>query len=165
MSIDFNQLQEFVIAVAQSEITELTLKSEEFELILRKEAPQVVGISSEDRTQLASMVNNGPLVSPSVMATEPLEETKTISPKEKQWVEITCPMVGTFYRAPAPGESSFVEVNDTIGVGQTVCIIEAMKLMNEIESEVAGKIMGIVVENGQSVEFGQTLMWVNPQSS
>lgn len=71
-------------------------------------------------------------------------------------------MVGTFYRASAPGEAPFVEVNDRIGSGQVVCIIEAMKLMNEIEAEISGQVMEIAVVNGEPVEYGQTLMWVNP---
>ena len=71
-------------------------------------------------------------------------------------------MVGTFYRAPAPDEPPFVEVGDRVSNTQTVCIIEAMKLMNEIEAEVTGEVMEIAVSNGEPVEYGQTLMWVNP---
>jgi acetyl-CoA carboxylase biotin carboxyl carrier protein len=69
-------------------------------------------------------------------------------------------MVGTFYRAPAPDEPAFVEVGERIRSGQTVCIIEAMKLMNELEAEVAGEVVEILVNNGEPVEFGQTLMLV-----
>ena len=71
-------------------------------------------------------------------------------------------MVGTFYRAPAPGEPAFVEVGNRINVGQTVCILEAMKLMNELESEVGGEVVEILVDNGTPVEFGQVLMRVKP---
>lgn len=71
-------------------------------------------------------------------------------------------MVGTFYRAPAPDEPPFVDKGDRVQVGQTVCIIEAMKLMNEIEAEVAGEVVEILVANGDPVEFGQILMRVNP---
>ena len=71
-------------------------------------------------------------------------------------------MVGTFYRAPAPNEPPFVEVGDRISNGQTVCIVEAMKLMNDIDAEVAGEVMEIVIANGEPVEYGQTLMWINP---
>ena len=71
-------------------------------------------------------------------------------------------MVGTFYRSPAPEEPPFVSVGDSIGNGQTVCIIEAMKLMNELEAEVSGKIVDILVENAEPVEFGQVLMRVDP---
>lgn len=67
-------------------------------------------------------------------------------------------MVGTFYRSPGPDESPYVEVGDRIQTGQTVCIIEAMKLMNELEAEVSGEVMEILVENGQPVEFGQPLL-------
>jgi acetyl-CoA carboxylase biotin carboxyl carrier protein len=77
-------------------------------------------------------------------------------------VAITSPMVGTFYRAPAPDADPYVEVGDMIDVGQTVCIVEAMKLMNEIESEVRGRVVKILVENAQSVEFGQRLFLVEP---
>ena len=75
-------------------------------------------------------------------------------------LEVTAPMVATFYRAAAPGEAPFVEVGARIKVGQTVCILEAMKLMNELESEVGGEVVEILVENGTPVEFGQVLMRV-----
>jgi len=77
-------------------------------------------------------------------------------------VPIVSPMVGTFYRAPAPDADPYVEAGDTVEVGQTVCIIEAMKLMNEIESEVKGKVVRILVENAQPVEFGQKLFLIEP---
>ena len=75
-------------------------------------------------------------------------------------VAITSPMVGTFYRAPAPDADPYVEVGDQVTVGQTVCIVEAMKLMNEIESEVKGRVVKILVENAQPVEYGQKLFLV-----
>ena len=79
-----------------------------------------------------------------------------------KWVEIVSPMVGTFYRAPAPDEPPFVDVGDRISNQQTVCIIEAMKLMNEVESEVTGEVIEILVENGEPVEYNQPLMRVLP---
>lgn len=74
--------------------------------------------------------------------------------------EVTSPMVGTFYRAPSPDSDPFVEVGSTVKKGQTTCIIEAMKLMNEVESEFSGKVVAILVENGQPVEYGEPLMRV-----
>jgi acetyl-CoA carboxylase biotin carboxyl carrier protein len=71
-------------------------------------------------------------------------------------------MVGTFYRAPAPGDPPFVEIGNRIKAGQTVCILEAMKLMNELEAEVSGELVEILVENGTPVEFGQVLMRIKP---
>ena len=87
----------------------------------------------------------------------PVEEIKEIKPKK---TAITSPMVGSFYLSSSPSAQPFVRVGDTVAPGQVVCIIEAMKLMNEIESEVSGKITEICVEDGQSVEYGQILMYV-----
>ena len=90
---------------------------------------------------------------------KPAEKTEAVAaaPKGKP---ITAPMVGTFYSAPSPDDAPFVKVGDSIATGQVVCIIEAMKLMNEIEAEASGKITEICVKNGESVEFGQFLMYV-----
>ena len=83
----------------------------------------------------------------------------------KNLIPIKSPMVGTFYRAPAPDADNYVEENSSITVGQTVCIVEAMKLMNEIESEVEGRIARILVENAQPVEYGQTLFLVESDTA
>jgi acetyl-CoA carboxylase biotin carboxyl carrier protein len=85
------------------------------------------------------------------------------APAEDRLVKVVSPMVGTFYRAPAPDADPYVEVGDRVDAGQTVCIIEAMKLMNEIESEVRGRVAKIAVENGQPVEYGQVLFLIDPQ--
>jgi oxaloacetate decarboxylase alpha subunit len=108
----------------------------------------------------ASAVITGPQVaSPSALAPAPPEKAPEATDHLKA---ITSPMVGTFYRAPAPDADPYVEVGTSVEVGQTVCIIEAMKLMNEIESEVKGRIVQILVENAQPVEFGQKLFLVEP---
>jgi acetyl-CoA carboxylase biotin carboxyl carrier protein len=83
----------------------------------------------------------------------------------KDLIPIKSPMVGTFYRAPAPDADPYVEENSSITVGQTVCVVEAMKLMNEIESEVEGRIARILVENAQPVEYGQTLFLVESETA
>ena len=151
MSIDYQQLRELLGAIAQTNITELNLKSKDFELNVRQGVPQIAVTNLTETTQITASTPAPALIQ---------SEASTSSPVEKNWVAITSPMVGTFYRAPAPGESSYVEIGDRISVSQTVCIIEAMKLMNEIESEVGGQVMEIVVENGQPVEYGGVLMWV-----
>ncbi len=155
MSINFNELRELLGAIAHTDIAEVSLKTETFELTVRRE---VTKTTTQQPTPSTSEV----IVPPSVPATVPPPPEVTPSPAEKQWVAVTSPMVGTFYRAPAPDEPPFVEVGDRISNTQTVCIIEAMKLMNEIEAEVTGEVMEIVVANGEPVEYGQTLMWVNP---
>jgi acetyl-CoA carboxylase biotin carboxyl carrier protein len=94
-------------------------------------------------------------------AAERVEESKPAA----NLIPIKSPMVGTFYRAPAPDADNYVEQNSAVSVGQTVCIVEAMKLMNEIESEVEGKIARILVENAQPVEYGQTLFLVESETA
>jgi acetyl-CoA carboxylase biotin carboxyl carrier protein len=92
-------------------------------------------------------------------------ESKEEAAPAANLVAIKSPMVGTFYRSPAPDADPYVEENTTIDVGQTVCIVEAMKLMNEIESDVKGRIASILVENGQPVEYGQVLFQVEAESA
>jgi len=103
-----------------------------------------------------------PVPSPAPAPTTVPEPAKVELPDTDHHVPVKSPMVGTFYRAPAPDVKPYVELNQQIAVGQVVCIIEAMKLMNEIESEVAGRVAKILVENGKPVEFGQTLFLIEP---
>ncbi|MDH3891038.1 MAG: acetyl-CoA carboxylase biotin carboxyl carrier protein [candidate division Zixibacteria bacterium] len=102
---------------------------------------------------------------PPVAAPAPIEAAAPPAPAEDtgKYVEVKSPMVGTFYAAPAPDASSYVSLNEKIGVGQVVCIVEAMKLMNEIESEVSGRVVKILVENAQPVEFGQAMFLIDPE--
>lgn len=104
---------------------------------------------------VASAPAVAPTAPPPPAPAAPVEDTG-------KYVEITSPMVGTFYAAPAPDASSYVSINEKISVGQVVCIVEAMKLMNEIESEVSGRVVKILVENAQPVEFGQAVFLIDP---
>ena len=126
-------------------------------------------ISSSGRTVRISAVpgaTSAPAAAPSGALSAPAAATSAPSAPAPAAVDhqvaITSPLVGTFYRAPAPDADPYVEVGDLIEVGQTVCIVEAMKLMNEIESEVRGRVVKILVENAQPVEFGQALFQVEP---
>ena len=166
MAIDFNQLRELLAAIALTDITELTLKSDDFELTVRKGIP-VMPMADQTVVNTAGIIAAPPPVMPSAPtsiqqspATSPA--TPTSPPVDQKWVAVKSPMVGTFYRSPAPDEAAFVEVSDRIRSDQTVCIIEAMKLMNEIEAEVSGQVMEILVKNGEPVEYGQALMLINP---
>ncbi|MEH2158120.1 acetyl-CoA carboxylase biotin carboxyl carrier protein [Nostoc sp.] len=185
MPLDFNEIRQLLATIAQTDIAEVTLKSDDFELTVRK----AVGISNQvlwggqgtlgggvAGSGLTSSSSGGNQVSGSqvteVSTSRVFENTGTStqmqlsvnSPStiDQRLVEVPSPMVGTFYRAPAPGEAAFVEVGDRIRKGQTVCIIEAMKLMNEIEAEVSGQVMEILLQNGDAVEYGQPLMRINP---
>ncbi|WP_369791682.1 acetyl-CoA carboxylase biotin carboxyl carrier protein [Synechococcus sp. PCC 7335] len=161
--MNFKELCELVTAIDQTDIAELTLKNDEFELTLRKPSalqPEVV-LSAAPSTTPAAPIEPAAPISPPAPISTPAEPTTPSTPAiDASLVEITSPMVGTFYRSPAPDESAFVEVGDRIQSGQTVCIIEAMKLMNELEAEVSGEIVAILVENAEPIEFGQPLMRV-----
>lgn len=161
MSINFNELRELLGTISQTDITELVLKSDEFELTVRKGTATLAAATVPVKSTPEVVTVIAPSSPPqTVTKSEPQAEEPTPPSIDKNWVPITSPMVGTFYRAPGPDEPPFVEVNDRIRSGQTVCIIEAMKLMNEIEAEVSGQIMEILVANGEPVEYGQTLMWL-----
>lgn len=151
MQFDLNQLRELLAILNQTDIAELSLKSDDFELTIRKgdrSSTQAVITSETSAAMVSALETAAPQPEPPP------------SSADKDWIEIISPMVGTFYRAPAPDEPPFVEVGDTIRRGQTVCIIEAMKLMNELEAEVNGVVKEILVENGEPIEYGQPLMRV-----
>ncbi len=166
MTLSFNELRELVAALNQTDIAELTLKNDGFELTLRKPSalqPNVVMSTAPAAAATApASVVAPPAAAPAPPAAQSqAEPVSAAAPSvDPNLVEITAPMVGTFYRSPAPDEGSFVEVGDRIQSGQTVCIIEAMKLMNELEAEVSGEIVDILVENAEPIEFGQPLMRV-----
>jgi acetyl-CoA carboxylase biotin carboxyl carrier protein len=170
--LDFNEIRQLLVTIAQTDIAEVTLKNNDFQLTVRKSvsfANQLLPNTATTPT-LTSVTNITPptvSISNSEVANATPVETANQSSSNApatgpRWVEVTSPMVGTFYRASAPGESPFVEVGDRVRQGQTVCIIEAMKLMNEIEAEVSGQVMEILLENGQPLEYGQPVMRINP---
>jgi acetyl-CoA carboxylase biotin carboxyl carrier protein len=175
--LDFNQLRELLTAIAQNDIAELTLKSADFELTVRKgvrTAPPIdPNLSSTEPVAPsglhpaptgATVRSTAPAPAPEVTIRDTTTTPPATSPSaiDPRWEEVKSPMVGTFYRSPGPDEPPFVDVGDRIRTGQTVCIIEAMKLMNEIEAEVSGQVMEILVKNGDPVEYGQPLMRINP---
>lgn len=166
MSINFQELRDLLGAISQTDISELILKNDDFELTVRKETklisvPQVAAVSTPVVETIIPPTTSTAPMTVAVNDVAP-EAPSTPTVDDKKWVDITSPMVGTFYAAPAPDEDPFASVGDRINKGDTVCIIEAMKLMNEIEGEVSGQIMEISVQNGEPVEFGQVLMRVNP---
>ena len=154
MQLDYEQLHRLLEALGDSDIQEFRLEGDDFRLEIRRNLPGQAVVAPVMATPVAAAAPVKPLDS----ASPPPAATSTRS----DLLEITAPMVGTFYRAPAPGEPSFVEVGTRINVGQAVCILEAMKLMNELESEVGGEVVEILVDNGTPVEFGQVLMRVKP---
>lgn len=144
--IDKQYIQELADLLNENNLTEISVKKDGKEVVIKKEKEVVVGVSTA-------------AVTASIPASSGAEAF-VCTPIEKKGKPITSPMVGTFYKAPSPDAKPFVELGATVKEGQVVCIIEAMKLMNEIEADAAGKIVEICVEDGQPVEFGQVLMYV-----
>jgi acetyl-CoA carboxylase biotin carboxyl carrier protein len=161
MQLNHDQLHQLLALLGDSDIQELKLEGDDFRLEVRRNLP---GVAPAAVVQAAA----APLQAlPLPAAAAPLPATPSAPPppaaaSRGDLLEVTAPMVATFYRSAAPGEPPFVEVGARIKVGQTVCILEAMKLMNELESEVGGEVVEILVENGTPVEFGQVLMRVRP---
>jgi len=163
MKLDHEDLNRLIEKISSSDIQEFLLEGEDFKLEIKRNLfhqnqgfNNLVSNASFDRQTIVNQKSINDNVS---LVNEP-EVSQVAPPGRSDLAEITAPMVGTFYRAAAPGEEPFVEVGNNIKVGQTICILEAMKLMNEIESEFNAEIVEILVENGTPVEFGQVLMRV-----
>ena len=163
MKLDHDDLNRLIEKISTSDIQEFLLEGEDFKLEIKRnlfdqnQGPNnLVSNASFDR----QTITNQKSINDNASLTSESEVPQVAPPGRSDLTEITAPMVGTFYRAAAPGEEPFVEVGNNIKVGQTICILEAMKLMNEIESEFNAEIVEILVENGTPVEFGQVLMRV-----
>ncbi len=163
MKLDHEDLNHLIDKISTSDIQEFSLEGEDFKLEIKRnlfDQNQVVNnLVSNTSFDKQTISNQKPINDNIPVVNEP--EAPQVAPLGRSdLTEITSPMVGTFYRAAAPGEEPFVEVGNNVKVGQTICILEAMKLMNEIESEFNAEIVEILVENGTPVEFGQVLMRV-----
>lgn len=155
MNFDAKYIKELAEILADKGLTEIVIEDGEQAISLRKEVKEVVAAQSVVAS--APVVSAAPVCPPAAPASEAPAKAEC---KTSVGTPITSPMVGTFYAASSPEAAPFVEVGKTVSKGDTVCIIEAMKLMNEIEAEVSGKITEICVKNGDPVEFGQILMYV-----
>jgi len=154
------EIKELIQAVSESSLAEFTLEDEEkgLKLTLRKPAALAPAAAAPPEAAVPAQASAPP--PGEVPETLDLEEDEL---DDSRYVTITAPMVGTFYRAPAPDAEPYVNVGDHVTVGQALCIIEAMKLMNEIESEVKGRIVKILVENAEPVEYGQPLFVIEKE--
>ena len=163
MKLDHDDLNRLIEKISTSDIQEFSLEGEDFKLEIKRnllDQRQVIN-NLPSNTSFDNQANtNHKSLNDNVSIVNEVEVAQVPPPGRSDLTEITSPMVGTFYRAAAPGEDPFVELGNNVKVGQTICILEAMKLMNEIESEFNAEIVEILVENGTPVEFGQVLMRV-----
>ena len=157
--MDIKQIQELIKFVSRSGVNEVSIEQKEFKITIKtNQAPTYVTASLPP----AQMQMQPPAAAPA-----PVAETKAALPEividdTSRYLTIKSPMIGTFYRSASPDKPFFVNVGDEVKNGQVVCIIEAMKLFNEIESEVSGKIVKILVDNASPVEYDQPLFLVEP---
>ncbi len=151
--MDLIQLKKLIKILEASEVTDLEIEENGTRVKLAKKV-RVTQAVSAPQAAFASPVNQQTSVSVSKT-----EDKKSVD-ENSGLHEIKSPIVGTFYRAPAPDADSYVQVGDIISVGSVMCIVEAMKLMNEIESDVSGKIIKVLVENGKPVEYNQPLFLI-----
>ena len=163
MKLDHEDLNRLIEKISTSDIQEFSLEGEDFKLEIKRnlfDQNQVINNLVSNTSFDRQTISNQKGINDSIPVVNEPEASQVAPPGRSDLTEITSPMVGTFYRAAAPGEEPFVEVGNNVKVGQTICILEAMKLMNEIESEFNAEIVEILVENGTPVEFGQVLMRV-----
>ena len=170
-TVDLEEFNEVLRMVHDTDIIELSLKTDSFQINVRKRE----ALEAENQAQSQAMMMQQPVqAQPALAAVAPVAQAQPApsaapapapaapapasKPKESAGTTISSPMAGTFYRSPGPGEPPFVKEGDTVSKGSKVCIIEAMKLMNDIEAETSGKIVEFLVEDGQPVTPGQGLM-------
>ena len=160
--MDFKQIQELIRIINRSNIGELTIEEKGFKVTIKQKQDNIqqVVAAAPQMIAAAPVAAALPAAAPAAPAAEKAKPAADTT--ASNLITIKSPMIGTFYRRPSPDKPIFVEVGDEIAPGKVVCIIEAMKLFNEIESEVKGKIVKILVEDSTPVEYDQPLFLVEP---
>lgn len=159
--MDIKQIQELVKLINKTNIGEITIEEEGVKITVKQKKDPVQHIVASAPAYSAPQQAQQQQQAPAA-ATPPPAATKAAEPKADNLITIKSPMIGTFYRQAGPGKPIFVNVGDEVTPGKVVCIIEAMKLFNEIESEVKGKIVKVLVEDASPVEYDQPLFLVEP---
>jgi acetyl-CoA carboxylase biotin carboxyl carrier protein len=160
------EIQELLDFISNSGLAEVNIETEQFKISVKKHSEVSTRFIE---TPVQQVISAQPISTHQIQQpiSQPVQETAkkedTSKSQDKNLITIKSPMIGTFYRSSSPDTPSFVNVGDSIAPGKTVCIIEAMKLFNEIESEVSGKIVKILVENATPVEYDQPLFLVEPK--
>ncbi|OIN96515.1 acetyl-CoA carboxylase, biotin carboxyl carrier protein [Candidatus Desantisbacteria bacterium CG1_02_38_46] len=165
--MNLKELRDIIQIIQEADIDELEIEREGVRIRIKKRPGESSRLSQSIPTVPVVPAPIQPSISTSVPQTPETQSVSAPVPPQaktegKELVSVISPMVGTFYRTPGPDADPYVELGSIVKKGQVVCIVEAMKLMNEIESEVDGKIVKILIENGQPVEYGQVLFQVEP---
>lgn len=158
--MNIKEIKEMINLMNDNNLTELEIEKDNMRIRLKKGPLGEISMEGISHRILSAPPMAVSATTP--VSTQSLKEAQSIKQVGAKTVEIKAPMVGTFYRAPSPESPPFIEINQTIEIGSVVCIIEAMKLMNEIKSEIKGKIVDILIDNAEPVEFGQPLFLIEP---
>lgn len=167
--MDISEIQDLIKFIAKAGVTEVEIERKDFKITIKSEMPKRKGLAATEATiqmpiPVAAMPGTPVAAIPQTpaAAAPPAAEAPKADASEDNYITVKSPMIGTFYRRSSPDKPTFVEVGSTIGNGDVLCVIEAMKLFNEIESEVSGKIVKILVDDNSPVEYDQPLFLVDP---
>jgi acetyl-CoA carboxylase biotin carboxyl carrier protein len=163
--MDFKQIQELIKMINKSNIGEVSIEEKGFKLTIKQKEEPVQNVYAAPVQQPISMPQQAQpalAAADSSTSTATNDKSKSADTAAGNYITVKSPMIGTFYRSQSPGKPAFVEVGDEITPGKVVCIIEAMKLFNEIESEVKGRIVKVLAEDASPVEYDQPLFLVEP---
>lgn len=160
--MDIKQIQDLVKMINKSNIGELTIEEGDFKITIKQKKEEKLVYTQAPAPAFSPAVFHAPAPQPALAPAEGTADKPAASPKADNLVTIKSPMIGTFYRKPGPDKPIFAEVGDEVTPGKVVCIIEAMKLFNEIESEISGRIVKVLVEDASPVEYDQPLFLVDP---
>ena len=169
--MEFKEIQDLLKLVNKTDLTEVEIERGDFRMKIRRKAPEsnvIYTTQTAAPIQAAPVAAAPPAPTPPPAQEPPKAETSKAAPAESassaDYTEFRSPMIGTFYRSANPESDAFVKVGDQVQKGDVLCIIEAMKLFNEIESEINGKIVKIMVEDAQPVEYDQVLFLIDPNA-
>ena len=162
--MDFKQIQELIKMINKSQIGEVTIEQKDFRITIKQKEENITQVVSHAMPMQAAQPLQQFAPQPQLTAASATQDQKAAAQaaENANYITIKSPMIGTFYRRPSPDKPNFIEVGDEVSTGKVVCIIEAMKLFNEIESEVSGRVVKILLEDASPVEYDQPLFLVDP---
>lgn len=161
--MELKDIQNLIKFVAKSGASEVKLEMEDVKITIRTgEGGKTETTYYQPLPSIAPVQQQAPVAPPAEVAETPAPAAPAAAEEDSKYITIKSPIIGTFYRKPSPDKPVFVEVGDTVAIGDVLCVIEAMKLFNEIESEISGKIVKVLVDDSSPVEFDQPLFLVDP---
>jgi acetyl-CoA carboxylase biotin carboxyl carrier protein len=159
--MDIKDIQNLIRFVSKAEVAEVSIKQDDIEIKIKTLASVPAQVASQ-QFYVPQQAPVAQVAAPQASAAAPVNNSTSSEEENSNLITVKSPMIGTFYRSAGPGKDAFVGVGDTIAPGKVLCIVEAMKLFNEIESEVSGKIVKILVDDANPVEYDQPLFLVDP---